>query len=205
MSSKTTVAVVAVIVIVVIAAAAAALALGSGDGGDSGTDAPDTPTENPLMNDLTELDIGDELVFDVSGSYANRYASYTIDGTETYTVIGKTSDSVTFEVNGTTYAKSGSQSVVFSQSNGDVKTWNMPDPDQPHEDGVLDTPYGPVDVMIVDFDLPDTAAGYRVTDLGSYQYWTETGFGVKQSMNYSIDSTNEVTKVTKTLVSVTTE
>ena len=205
MNGKTATAIVAMIFVVVIVATAAALTLGSGDGGDGGSDTPETPTENPLMNDLTDLDIGDELMFDVSGSYTNRYASYTIHGEETYTVIGKTSDSVTFEVNGTTYASSGGQSIVFSRSNGDVKTWDMPDPDQPHEDGVMDTPYGPMDVMIMDFDLLDTSAGYRITDLGSYQYWTETGFGVKQSMNYSVDSTNEVTKVTKTLTSVTTD
>ncbi len=170
MNSKTTATVVAVIVVIVIVTTAIALALGSGNGGDSEMDTPETPTENPLLNNLTDLNIGDKLVFEVSGSYTNRYASYIIDGTETYTVIGKTSDSVTFEVNGTTYAKYGNQSIVFSQSNGDVKTWEMPDPDQPHESGVLDTPYGPMDVMIVDFDLPDTAAGYKITDLGSYQY-----------------------------------
>ena len=193
-----------VLVIVIAVAAVAIYASGTDETGDhpETPDTPDIPATTPLDRDISELPLGSELIFETTGSYTNAYGSYELSGEETYTVISKTSSLITFEVNGTVYAKLNGQQIIFSQSNGDVKTWDLTDDHEPSEKGVLSTEFGIVDVKIVDWVLPENAGGFKITNLGSTQFWTDTGYGVKQSMNYSIDSTGEVTMVTKTLTSI---
>lgn len=191
---------ISILVLVAIIAAAAAVHVATSD--DGGDEHPSTSDANPLESDISELPIGSELVFETAGTYANVYGTYELYGKETYTVISKTSSSISFEVHGTVYAEHNGYSTVFSRSNGDVKSWDLADDHEPSEPGQLSTVFGTVDVKVVDWELQENAGGFVITDLGSTQYWTDTGYGVMQSMNYSIDSTNEVVMVTKTLTSV---
>lgn len=194
----------AIVAVVVICAALVIV------GGDDENEVPVTPDIvdpidpiNPMDTNLSDLPIGSVLKWEVSGTYTSRGIVYDLTGDETYEVVSKDSKSISFKVNGIHYAVYGSWKQVISKSNDDIKTWDLTDDHTPYEVGELDTEFGVQKVKVVDWIIPDTTAGYKITNQGSKQYWGyDNGFGLLQRMAYSIDSTGEVVFETKTLVSV---
>lgn len=193
---------VSVIAIAVMAIAAILIAVAVTDDGGKAEDPQPEPSVDPMDVKLEDMPIGTVMVWKVTGTYTVNDVVYDISGEEKYTVASKDSKNISFKVYGTTYASHGSQKAILSKMNGDIKTWELSD-HFPYEVGELDTPFGIQKVKVTVFDLPDTAGGNKVTDLGSKQYWGfDNGIGFLQKMSYSLDEKGVLVNQTKTLVSI---
>lgn len=201
MESKTIGLIFASLVTMVIIVAAAFVLMGDGNEPSDTPEQNQTPETNPIDIYIGDLPIGSTMTFETSGTYTYGSYVYTLSGTEEYKVISKTSASISFEVNGTIYASYGGQKITFSKSNGDIKTWDLTDKHEPSEKGVLETSFGVVNVKKVVWNLPSKVGDIKITDLGSSQFWSESGYGLKQMMNYT-SNTGESVKSTKTLIDI---